>query len=449
MKTRRLVTTYRNNSGPSRGDILDYIGVGFGPSNLSLAVAAREHNVPLTGHFFESKERFEWHPGMMINGAKLQISFLKDLVTLRNPQSKYTFLQYLKTKGRLERFVNLREMCPSRVEYEDYLRWVAADFEDVVTYGARVSCIDIVPTSTEDEARVFRVHVEASSGHSSQAYLAQNIVYGAGGRPNLSGLPPSASSVIMHSADFMHRFSPRFRNCHGGYSFAVAGGGQSAGEIVRYLLDRYPKCSVTLILPQHVLRQVDDNPFMNESFFSTETDQFFKLNESARRRILCENACTNYGVIDADLSWSLYHSSYQDEVSGVQRLFIEKDSRVLSAIEKDGRAEVEINNDLTGRQSGVHCDAIVFATGYTRDLEQSVFKELLPHLERDDGGSVIVSRWYKAKLRVPAKGDLFLQGMCEDSHGIGDTLLSWLPFRSQEIVEGIVSNVQQLSDRRG
>ena len=251
------------------------------------------------------------------NWRKVTFSFLKDLVTLRNPCSKYTFLQYLKAKGRLERFVNLREMYPTRVEYEDYLRWVALDFKDEVTYGARVSHVDVVPTATEDGTHVFRVHVETKSGHPTSAYLALNLIYAPGGRPNLLGMSAAASSIIMHSSDFIQRFPPRFANLDGSYAFAVAGGGQSAGEIVRYLLNQYPRCSVTLFLPHHVLRQVDDNPFMNESFFSTEADSFFQLDQTAREKALCENACTNYGVIDADLSWSLYRSSYLDEVHRV------------------------------------------------------------------------------------------------------------------------------------
>ena len=82
----------------------DVIGVGFGPSNLAMAVAVNEHNaqVPrdaaVTAHFLERQPRFGWHRGMLLDdvgnrdlvkvqgevllltGAVLTIGFLIDVV---------------------------------------------------------------------------------------------------------------------------------------------------------------------------------------------------------------------------------------------------------------------------------------------------------------------------------------------------------------------------------
>src|SRR5262245_36348336 len=108
----------------SAGSDYSFVGIGFGPSNLALAVAADEISLIHSGMFIERSPRFQWHPGMMFDGARMQISFLKDLATLRNPSSPYTFLQYTKAKGRLEQFVNVNEFRPTRLEYHDYLQWV-------------------------------------------------------------------------------------------------------------------------------------------------------------------------------------------------------------------------------------------------------------------------------------------------------------------------------------
>ena len=68
--------------------IHDLIGVGFGPSNLALAIALQEGQ-PQTGAidalFLEKQPHFAWHGDMMLDGTHMQISFLKDLATLRNP----------------------------------------------------------------------------------------------------------------------------------------------------------------------------------------------------------------------------------------------------------------------------------------------------------------------------------------------------------------------------
>ena len=68
-----------------RNSELDVVGIGFGPSNLALAIAVEEHNDALRrddparsraleARFFEKKTQFGWHPGMLLPGATLQVS---------------------------------------------------------------------------------------------------------------------------------------------------------------------------------------------------------------------------------------------------------------------------------------------------------------------------------------------------------------------------------------
>ena len=67
----------------------DVIGLGFGPANLAIAVALEEdrrvRENGLRYCFLEKKQAFEWHGGMLLDDSRMQISFLKDLATLRNP----------------------------------------------------------------------------------------------------------------------------------------------------------------------------------------------------------------------------------------------------------------------------------------------------------------------------------------------------------------------------
>ena len=68
----------------------DLIGV-VGPYNLSLAALldSVDNIEPL---FFEQQTKFDWHPGMLIDGTDLQVPFLADLVTFADPRSRFTFL---------------------------------------------------------------------------------------------------------------------------------------------------------------------------------------------------------------------------------------------------------------------------------------------------------------------------------------------------------------------
>jgi L-ornithine N5-oxygenase len=117
----------------------DVVGVGFGPANLALAIAVAEYNAqpdttPVRSLFLERQKQFGWHRGMLIDDATMQVSFLKDLVTMRNPTSDFSFLSYLHHADRLVDFINQKSLFPLRIEFHDYLEWAAARFSDEVRY---------------------------------------------------------------------------------------------------------------------------------------------------------------------------------------------------------------------------------------------------------------------------------------------------------------------------
>jgi lysine N6-hydroxylase len=81
----------------------DIIGIGIGPFNLGLACLA--HPIKeLDCVFLESKGQFDWHEGTLLETATLQTPFLCDLVTLADPTSEFSFLNYLKQTGRIYAF---------------------------------------------------------------------------------------------------------------------------------------------------------------------------------------------------------------------------------------------------------------------------------------------------------------------------------------------------------
>lgn len=70
------------------GEILDVVGIGIGPFNLSLAALLAEAGYDRTV-FLERKPYFSWHPGMLLEGTTLQVPFLADLVSLVAPTSRF------------------------------------------------------------------------------------------------------------------------------------------------------------------------------------------------------------------------------------------------------------------------------------------------------------------------------------------------------------------------
>lgn len=250
---------------PQSDDLLDLLCVGFGPASLAIAIAL--HDSPSLSPapkvlFLEKQPQFAWHAGMQLPGAKMQISFLKDLATPRDPRSKFTFINYLFEKGRLNQFINLSTFLPTRVEYEDYLRWCASHFEGdgKVAYGMEVESVR--PGSKNQDGKVTSWEVTArdtSTGH-SVTRQARHVVIAVGGRPvvpqNMQGL-----KQIAHSSQFASTIS-QIQNREEGRKlrFAVIGSGQSAAEIFNDLWERFPDAEVKLIIKGASLRPSDDSP---------------------------------------------------------------------------------------------------------------------------------------------------------------------------------------------
>ncbi len=99
--------------------------------------SARATSTASTGSSSRPATGFDWHPGMLLDDATLQVPFLADLVTMADPTSRWSFLNYLKRSGNLYPFYIRESFYPLRREYDDYCRW-AAERLDSVRFGQRV-----------------------------------------------------------------------------------------------------------------------------------------------------------------------------------------------------------------------------------------------------------------------------------------------------------------------
>lgn len=242
---------------------LDLICVGFGPASLAIAIALYDAAPSPSPNvlFLEKQPQFAWHAGMQLPGAKMQISFLKDLATPRDPRSHFTFLNYLFQKGRLNNFINLSTFLPSRMEYEDYLRWCASHFEKEgkVGYGMEVEGVRVGERGANGKVTSWEVTARTSNGDLVRR-KAKHVVIAVGGRPvipkNLQGL-----KRIAHSSQFASNITQiQEREKGRQLRFAVLGSGQSAAEIFNDLSSRFPDADVKLIIRGASLRPSDDSP---------------------------------------------------------------------------------------------------------------------------------------------------------------------------------------------
>ena len=416
----------------------DVIGLGFGPSNIALAIAAQEIAPDRSCLFLERSPDTRWHEGMLIDDARMQISFLKDLVSLRNLNSPFTFLQYQKAKGRLEKFVNLAEFRPTRLEFQDYLRWVAAQFAGLVRYHCPVRAVTPVRS---DDGTLSIVRVTATDQATGQVfdYHARNVVHALGGVPRV---PPEVTlgPTVVHSSAFLSTVPGTFADHSREWEFAVVGDGQSAGEITHYLLDRYRNARVHLILSGHSLRATDNNPFTNEQFFEANADEFYNRSEASRRDYAASLRSTNYGVVEASFLDDLYRLVYADEVRGRTRLVVHDGSRLTRARADGTGIRIGIDSRFGGESSVLRADGLILATGYRRELDPVMYRDVLPYLDTDGDGRPVVSRDHRVRTTEEMTCGLYVQGFAEATHGLGDTLLSLLPFRSTQIITAIAKD---------
>ncbi|WP_328956988.1 lysine N(6)-hydroxylase/L-ornithine N(5)-oxygenase family protein [Kitasatospora purpeofusca] len=416
----------------------DVIGVGFGPSNLALAVALAEHGGhrdggPLRAVFLERRPSFGWHPGMLIEDATMQVSFLKDLATMRNPVSSYGFLTYLQERGRLVDFINHKEFFPSRVEFHDYLEWAAARFTDLVEY--RTEAVAVRPVLRGDEVVAFDVVSRGPAGEHTRR--TRNLVVASGLVPQL---PPGVerSERVWHSAELLDRL-PGLEGT-GPRSFAVVGAGQSAAEVAGHLHGRFPDAAVHAVVPRYGYSPADDSPFANRIFDPDAVDAFFGAAPSVKEKFFEYHANTNYSVVDLDVINDLYRRSYQESVRGERRLHVHNMSRVTSLGRgPDGRPRLEVEYLPDGRGTSLDVDVAVFATGYRQMDPAPLLGPVADLCKRDSNGRLRVGRDYRVETGADTSAGLYLQGGTEHTHGISSSLLSNLAVRAWEIVESITA----------
>lgn len=426
-------------------NVHDLIGIGFGPSNLALAIALQERG-PVQGEldvlFLDKQADYRWHGNTLVTQSELQISFLKDLVTLRNPTSPYSFVNYLKHHGRLVDFINLGTFYPCRMEYNDYLRWVAGQFAEQSRYGEEV--LRIEPVVHNQQVEALRV---ISRDNQGQEFVrtTRSVVVSAGGTPRI----PEAFTAfkddtrVFHHSQYLERMATQ--PCVSGrpMNIAIIGGGQSAAEAFIDLNDSFPSVQVDMILRGSALKPADDSPFVNEVFSPEFTDLVFRQPHSERERLVNEYHNTNYSVVDIDLIERIYGIFYRQKVSGVARHAFRTLTTVEKATATDAGVELAVRNNATGELTVRRYDAVVLATGYERQMHRTLLAPLEQYL-----GSFEVDRNYKLITDERCKAAIYMQGFCQASHGLSDTLLSILPVRADEIAGSLYEHGKNLGQAR-
>ena len=184
-------------------------------------------------------------------------------------------------------------------------------------------------------------------------------------------------------------------------------------------------------------------PSVNEIFDQRSVSPFYGLSADDRRGVIAENKSTNYSVVRLSLLERLYEKLYNqrlhylDEESWPHKIIGLSELRGIKS-GSDGRLVLELLNPRSHENSQVRgIDLVVVGIGYTRHTHEEMLQGVSHLLQ---GSPSDVERDYKIRMREGAVNKdcgIWLQGCCETSHGLSDTLLSILATRAGELVQSI------------
>jgi L-ornithine N5-oxygenase len=415
----------------NRPDV-DILAIGAGPANLALAVALEELAPDLAERtvLVEQYEDVAWQRGMLLPWTTSQVSFLKDLVTLRNPCSEFSFVKYLHSVGRLDGFINLGSFTPFRLEISGYLSWVAQRLERVqLEYGRRA--ISITPGPGTD-GRVDHWVTEFSDGGMT---TSTTVVIGAG---RDARIPAEFALLdrkrVLHSTEFAHRVDELDELAP--ERIAVIGGAQSAAEMWWAAHQRYPAADCTMVMRSIGLHTYESSKFTNELFYPSFVDDFHAALPDAREQLLREMHRTNYSGLAPDLLDLLYRAIYLDRLTGEEHLRLVTMAEITDAAMDGDEVVLTLADRRTGDLSEMRCDVVLLGTGFVKAMPK-VVRGLAAKLGLEE---VTVNREYRMNLPPSVTAGCYLQGVNEATHGIADSLLSVLAARSGEIVHDLQSD---------
>lgn len=405
---------------------VDVVGVGIGPFNLSLAALAeplRELDVLL----LDAKPRFTWHPGLLLEGTRLQVPFLADLVTMVDPTSRWSFLSYLREHDRLFPFYFTERFHVARREYDAYCRWVAGQLPSC-RFGARVDAL-------RWDAGAGRFAVEYTGSEGTAAVRARHVVLGVGTEPIVPpGLAHLTGDRVFHTAEYLDRLP----GLTGARDVTVIGSGQSGAEVFLDLMHRAPETGwhVTWLTSAPGFVPMEYSKLGLEHFTPDYTRFFRTLSQELRDRVV-PSQWQLYKAISADTLADIFDLLYDRTIDGGDPgATLMPVVTVESAAGAEGRLELRCRHEQQ-RTSFVHrTDAVALATGYT--ARRPAFLAPVEHLvEWDEQGRYRVDDDYRVAMAPTVTGSLFVQNAEEHTHGVGTPDLGLGAWRSATILNAL------------
>ena len=403
--------------------IYDFIAVGIGPFNLSLAALAAPLN-DLSCLFFESKAEFNWHPGLLMEDTTLQVPMMADLVTMVDPTSHYSYLNYLHHQSRLYHFYFYEKFLIPRIDYNQYCRWVATQLP-CLQFSYHVESICDVGSYYELQVRDIKQQIFI-------LFKARQIVMGTGTVPSVPSVAQDlVSDTCVHSTDYLQNKTQLQQKSR----IVLVGGGQSAAEIYLDLFNEQPQHDYQLdwytrnagFLP------MEYSKLGLEHFSPDYIDYFYQLNQSKRDEIRAGQDLWYKGISSKTIA-DIYGRLYVRSLQGPLNSRLQARTELKDVQQHNGEYLLRLNHKDQNMEFEQSCDALILATGFAQHIPQCL--ETL-QAAKDDRGRLQIERDYNLSQTGHEGHRVYVQNAELHSHGIGAPDLGLGAYRSAHILNSV------------
>lgn len=419
----------------------DIIGIGIGPFNLGMA-ALLEDVTEVKAVFFDETPSFQWHPGMLIEGADLQVPFLADLVTFADPTNRFSFLNYLHNNNRLLSFYFFNRFDIPRREYNDYAQWVASGLSNC-KFGRKV--VDIIDHDDNDTA-CYELVVENCDTKVKERFFAKNIVVGTGNIPMIpKGMDTFPSEDVLHTSQYQYYMD----EIEEAESILVTGSGQSAAEV---FLDQLQKQKRGKPFIHWVTRspgffQLESGKLGQEVFSPDYIDYFHNLKLDKRKEELPLLGQLRNGVEEKTLH-EIYDLLYHRSVIATEPFVSIISKTEIDTIEPDSKGyKVSCKQWQEEQPFTVNVDKVILGTGYKPNVP-GFLKQFYDEIEWEDDEHYAVTRDYQLQFKQKRHHHIYMLTNLEHSHGAGATNLALSVQRNVTIINNIAGK-EVYSEQRG
>lgn len=405
--------------------IYDFIAVGVGPFNLSLAcLTAPIEN--LDGLFFDKNESFNWHPGMLLQDTTLQIPFLADLVTLADPTSPFSFLNYIKEQGKMYSFYIRENFLLLRNEYNQYCQWAIKKLPNI-HFNTEVTRIEY-----DENQQLYIVTTLSTKTNVETIYKTKKIVLGTGTAPHIPKSCQSLKGKAIHSSAYIQNKAELQKQ----KSITVLGSGQSAAEVFNDLLQEIDVYGYQLnwITRSSRFFPMDYSKLTLEMTSPEYVDYFYNL-PSDKRDHLLKNQKLLYKGINKDLIATIFDTIYSKKVITE----IDVNLRTNAACTKgtydktNQSFELELHQVEQDKRYRHKTDALVLATGYGYKLPEFL-EGIASRIQWDEKGRFATNRNYS----IDNNGnEVFVQNAELHTHGFVTPDLGMACYRNSYIIKEI------------